>query len=489
MIWDPPAFDDVMRLLSARTGLAVTPSRRAGLEAGVRRAMRRLGADDLRQYRDQITSDERALHDLIAELTVGETYFFREPAHFQLIRRRMLPEIEARWGRGHVLRAWSAGCSSGEEAYSLAITLVEEGFAGRAYLLATDISEPASARARRGVYSEWSLRGAGAAAALPYLRKHDDHWIINDEIRQLVTFKYHNLAQDDYPALVMGIWGMDLILCRNVLIYFDPELVRVVAQRLFAALADGGWLITASTDPPLAGAVPFEKVVTGEGVFYRRGSAQPLSPWERVPEGRVRAAAPPVAAASSSGVTAAAPQPLSPWERVPEGRVRAAAPPDPVASEGPSDGRVRAAAPPSAVTSSADAAAGHVRELANRDVAEAERVCAAATARHPLSAELHYLRSVLLLNLGRERESAREARRALFLDRSLAIVQFTLALTLRRLGDRVGARRGYRNARDLCARRPGDEVVPLSDGITADRLAQAAEIEIGLLDAMPGGAR
>jgi chemotaxis protein methyltransferase CheR len=122
-------------------------------------------------------------------------------------------------------------------------------------------------------------------------------------------------------------------------------------------------------------------------------------------------------------------------------------------------------------------------------VAEAERVCTEATARYPLSAELHYLRSVLLLNLGRERESAGAARRALFLDRSLAIAQFTLGLTLRRLGDRVGARRGYRNARDLCAARPADEVVPLSDGITSDRLAHAAEIEIGLIDAAPGGPR
>jgi chemotaxis protein methyltransferase CheR len=429
--------------------------------------MRRQGADDLGQYRDRVANDERALHDLIAELTVGETYFFREPAQFQLIRHLVLPDIRARWGSGHVLRAWSAGCSTGEEAYSLAITFFEEGFAGRAYLLATDISEPASARARRGVYSDWSLRGAGAAAALPYLRKQSGHWIINEEIRQIVTFEYHNLAQDGYPALAAGIWGMDLILCRNVLIYFNPELVQVVARRLFAALADGGWLITASTDPPLAGSVPFEKVVTGEGVLYRRGCGQ------------------------STDSTAAghdlARLPLSPRERVPEGRVRASAPPSANAS---AEGPVRASAPPSAEASEdAATAARHVRELANQDVAEAERVCAEATARYPLSTELHYLRSVLLLHLGQERESARAARRALFLDRSLAMAQFTLGLTLRRLGDPEGARRGYRNARDLCARRPPDEVVPLSDGITSDRLAHAAEIELGLIDATPGAVR
>jgi len=467
MNWDQPAFDDLMRLLGARIGLVVTPGRRPGMEAGVRRAMRRLGAGDLAQYRDRIATDERALHGLIAELTVGETYFFREPAQFQWIRRTVLPEIQARRGAGHVLRAWSAGCSSGEEAYSLAITLIEEGFAGRAYLLATDVSEPASAKARRGVYSDWSLRGAGAAVALPYLRKSGDHWVIDDEIRRLVTFEYHNLAQDDYPALATGIWGMDLILCRNVLIYFNPETVRAVARRLFASLAAGGWLITASTDPPLADAVPFEKVMTDEGVLYRRGwptdSAAVGCTGVPVDAGSARDRA-------SAPTSAPAPVPPLPTAPAPEA---APIPPEGEGSPVPQE----------------TAAARHVRALANQDVAEAERVCNEATAHHPLSAELHYLRSVLLLNLGRMPESVLAARRALFLDRSLAIAQFTLGLTLRRLGDPAGARRGYRNARDLCAARPAGEVVPLSDGITADRLAHAAEIEIGLIDAMPEGLR
>jgi chemotaxis protein methyltransferase CheR len=131
-----------------------------------------------------------------------------------------------------------------------------------------------------------------------------------------------------------------------------------------------------------------------------------------------------------------------------------------------------------------------VRALANRDPDEAERACGAEAARHPLSGELHYLRAVLLLGLGREAEAAVAARRAIYLDRSLAIAHFTLGSILQRRGDRAGARRAYRNARDLCAARPADEVVPLTDGEPAGRLAAAAQAQMARLDHhRPGGLR
>jgi chemotaxis protein methyltransferase CheR len=119
-----------------------------------------------------------------------------------------------------------------------------------------------------------------------------------------------------------------------------------------------------------------------------------------------------------------------------------------------------------------------IRELANRDVAEAERICAAATQRHPLSSELHYLRAVLLLDLGRDAEALPAVRRALYLDRSLAIAHFTLGSILQRRGDGAGAWRAYRNARDLCRACPAEEIVPLSDGEPAERLAAAAETQM-----------
>ena len=129
----------------------------------------------------------------------------------------------------------------------------------------------------------------------------------------------------------------------------------------------------------------------------------------------------------------------------------------------------------------ADTASGFA--LANQDVAEAERVCAAATQRHPLSSELHYLRAVLLLDLDRDGEAIQAARRAIYLDRSLAIAHLTVASILQNRGDREGAWRAYRNARDLCRTRPAEEIVPLSDGEPAGRLLAAAETQMALIEA------
>ena len=127
----------------------------------------------------------------------------------------------------------------------------------------------------------------------------------------------------------------------------------------------------------------------------------------------------------------------------------------------------------------------HIRALANLETARAERACAEAAARHPLAAELHHLHAVLLLELGRDEEAARAARRVVYLDRTLAVGHFTLGSVLWRRDDRAGARRAYRNARDLCAVRPADEPVPLSDGMPAGRLAEAAAAQLAILDASP----
>jgi chemotaxis protein methyltransferase CheR len=134
----------------------------------------------------------------------------------------------------------------------------------------------------------------------------------------------------------------------------------------------------------------------------------------------------------------------------------------------------------------ADPAAGtvRVRALANVDPGGALRTCAESAARHPLATELHYLHAVLLLERGRDEEAVDAARRALYLDRSLAIVHFLLGSILQRRGDWAGARRAYRNAREICAARPAEELVPLAEGEAAGRLAEAAAAQLAILEAV-----
>jgi len=512
MAWTHPAYAALADLVARHAGLFFSAQRTDTAELGMRRAMTRAGVHDPEAYQLQVAARREALDDLIVELTVGETYFFREPAQFRFIRRDVLPEL--RRSRGETaIRVWSCGCASGEEPYTLAIILEEEGFGERAFLLATDISRAALARARQARFGAWSLRGEGLTSAQAYLHRLGPVHILDERIRRRVRFEQLNLAQDTYPSATNGTWGMDLILCRNVLIYFDRDTVRAVARRLYESLAPGGWLFTASSDPPLAGEAPFETVVTGDGVFYRRGEASGLSRRPEPLTAGVNPAARPQSQSSlpalpipSSDVWSVLNQPLwsLPKEAAapvgqafqpdcqagkPDLREAEKEPVDPVAEarrELAQGNYARACELTRVLAADDQASVIHVRALANSEQAEAEEACAAAVERHPLSVELRYLHAVLLLGLRREDEAIRTLRRVLYLERTLAVAHFTLGTLLEQRGDGAGACRCYRNARDLCARRAADEEVPLSDGERAGVLARAAADRLALLET-PGG--
>ena len=486
-----PSLEVVVRFVARHAGLAVA-NRREGLEFSIRRAMARAGVTDPATYLGVLAGDPDALDDLLGELTIGETYFFREPGQFEFIRRAVLPDFRR---TGKRLRAWSAGCATGEEAYSLAMLFVHEGLGDKFDLLATDLCRAALDRARRGVYRPWSLRGAAAALAQPYLEPVGASFRVVEAVRRAVVFRPLNLALDTYPSADTGTCALDLILCRNVLIYLDAETVRRVAGRLFEALTAGGWLITASSDPPLADLAPFEVVTTPDGFSYRR------RPGAAVPEraGQIEPAAAPVAPAPAPAWPADDPLVA---ETAPASDAGAS-----TAVTGAALTAPRAAGPELLAEARAALAWGeytraleltdgagedpalaavHVRALANLDTQEAEWACAAAVVRHALSAELAYLHALLLLDLGRDAEAAQALRRVLYLDGALAVAQFTLGSVLERLGDTAGARRAYRNAFDLCGGRPPDEPLPLGEGGQAGHLAEAAAARLALLDEPSG---
>ncbi len=483
---NPPASLEVVLRFAARlTGLALA-DRREAAEAGIRRAMARAGAADPARYLERIGRDADALDDLLSELTVGETYFFREPAAFDFLRRTVLPGLR---GRRDIPRAWSAGCATGEEAYSLAILFEQEGLGGRYELLGTDLCRGALERARRGVYRPWSLRGERAAAVRPYLEHVGSLYRVVEGIRSRVTFRALNLARDPYPCT--GGRGLDVILCRNVLIYLDRETVRRVADGLLQALAPGGWLLTASSDPPLAEQAPFEVVTAPEGVFYRRGSIGARA----APAGQLVAETAPAFEANTPGEG-----PFGDGSRHAEPAAPPAeserSPPPPVRSAADEAAQVRAALRRGDYTRAAELTAGfeddpalaalRVRALTGLDLRSAEQACAAAVSRHPLATEMAYLHAALLVDLGRQDEAAEALRRVLYLDASLAVAHFTLGSVLERLGDADGARRAYRNALDLASARPPDEPLPLAEGESAGHLAEAAAAALAPQGALSG---
>ena len=193
------------------------------------------------------------LEILASNLTIGETYFYRENKAFEALEEHILPELlRSSRGKERRLRIWSAGCCTGEEPYSLAISLskvIADLKDWNITILATDINPRFLKKASRATYSEWSFRDAPRWLKERYLtRVKDGHYEIVSHIKKMVTFSHLNLAEDVYPSLLNNTNAMDIIFCRNVLMYFTPEQTKKVIQNLYNSLVDGGWLIVSSIE-------------------------------------------------------------------------------------------------------------------------------------------------------------------------------------------------------------------------------------------------
>ena len=185
---------EILTLVAQRSGMVFAPARCAEAEAGIARAMQRAGGDDLAAYLCLLRRDGIAMDALVDELTVGETHFMRGPDQMDLVRREVLPAAKRCREGGAPARVWSAGCATGEEAYSLAILLEEEGLDDRAFVLGTDLSAAALEKARAGSYSDWSMRGVSGQFRQDYFRHEGGRRILVDRIRNKVRFERLNLV-------------------------------------------------------------------------------------------------------------------------------------------------------------------------------------------------------------------------------------------------------------------------------------------------------
>jgi chemotaxis methyl-accepting protein methylase len=217
----------------------------------LQRGLLRIGAGDpyvaTRLYVDLADSPigQPAWQRVISELTVGETYFFRHPEDFAVLRRHVVPAL---LGAGHTqLRAWSAGCATGEEAYSLAICLCSVAPATSVEVLGTDLNQACLTVAEKGFYGARSLRDALPSweSALPHAE--GGQRLVPSDIRSRVRFAVHNLAEP-HPPVALGPAGCHVIFCRNVLIYFGQNGAAQVLAKLAQSLAPGGYLFVSPLD-------------------------------------------------------------------------------------------------------------------------------------------------------------------------------------------------------------------------------------------------
>jgi chemotaxis protein methyltransferase CheR len=472
---DDNAPDRLLTLLSDRMGLELIGTRRESALAAIRSAMAESDIVSLDEYYARITSEEKDLDRLIDAVSIGETYFFREPAQFEFLREQIISDARRARGFDTPINIWSAGCASGEEAYSIAILLEETGVSTSSRILGTDISKAAISQARLANYRAWSLRTADSTFLDRYFALDGLHYKLCDRIRKRATFEHHNLSAPGLPPSVLG-GDMDVIFLRNVLIYFGREMSKSLVARLSSALRPGGWLITASCDPPVQGVPELEAISSDGCVFYRRRSTATgfvpsprTSPLDEEPKRIVPAKAPAKTSATSAKADSA--QETETFDR--QAAHLALRTGDYVEVLRLTD-RCRNESEASALA--ARATANLAGSLA------AYRECERACRNHPLSADLHYLRGVFLFDLGRCTDAADAFRRVVYLDPSSALAHFSLGTLLEKLGDTSRALRAFQNAQALCSQMDPDQVVPLTDDETAANLATAVLGRIDRLD-------
>ncbi|MHB0970456.1 MAG: CheR family methyltransferase [Thermoanaerobaculia bacterium] len=264
--------------MAASLGLHFPEERWADLERGVVSAAHELGhpdAETCARWLLSTTLTRSHTEVLASHLTIGETYFFREKETLEVFEQQIVPELlRSRHDGERRLRIWSAGCCTGEEPYSIAMLLdglIPDASAWNVTILATDINPQFLRKAAGGVYGEWSFRGTPAWMRERYFKQRKDgRFELDAKIRSRVRFFHLNLAGDVYPSLLNNTNAMDVIFCRNVLMYFTAERAKEVSGNLYRSLVEGGWLAVSPTETSNILFSSFSAVQFPGVVLYRK---------------------------------------------------------------------------------------------------------------------------------------------------------------------------------------------------------------------------
>lgn len=265
-------LSEIRGLIEQRSGMLFDQSRERFFSSRVREHLeaRKLvhGTDLLRL----IKSSNVEYDALLQRLLTQETSFFRYPAIFEVLEKKVLPELHMKkfWESPRSLRIWSAGCSTGEEPYSIAMTVadaLEFADAWNIHILATDVSRQALDHAEHGIYGEREVDALNLRQREQYFSRTNGHYVVKPRIRNMVTFAPMNLAQVVY----MG--KFDCIFCMNVLIYFSQELQAQLIQRFYEYLEPGGYLFLGHADSVAKADVPFETHIYQDSLLYQRPGA------------------------------------------------------------------------------------------------------------------------------------------------------------------------------------------------------------------------
>lgn len=481
----------ISELISVQMGLHFPEARWSDLERGICSAATEFEFEDTDSFIRWLTSTRLAknhIETLASHLTVGETYFFREREGFDLLEERIIPALTRLREKGERrIRIWSAGCSTGEEPYSIAILasrVISDLKDWNITILATDINPRFLRRATEGVYTEWSFRGTPQWIKDMYFRrKKEGHYEIIPQIREMVEFKYLNLAEDAYPSLTNNTNAMDIIICRNVLMYFSPDKAKKVVHGFYNSLVDKGWLLAGPTDiirtisPSfVAGKFPNVPIyrkeigrsqeiedISHENIPYipsvtETFYSQPSISTTPVEESTIQSVS-----ISESGIEKADEPDSDQYSEAnlmfEQGRYADAAEILTGLYQRGQDG-------PAVTGLLAKAYANQGR------LEDALKWCEKAISEDVINPGYYYLLATILMEQGRIEDAVKSLKKTLYLDHDFTLAYFMLGNLMRRKGEYKASRKYFHNAADLLSRFRPEEVLPESEGITAGRLSE-----------------
>ncbi|MCA0457585.1 MAG: tetratricopeptide repeat protein [Chloroflexi bacterium] len=429
-----PLIASISALVASRIGLMPTQALHDAIEE--------VGGDDLgtlARTLETSTESSAAWQAILRTLMIGETYFFRQQTQLGWLRHTILPDLLKR--RSGDITIWSAGCATGEEVYSLAMTLHENRSPKQrpnVRLIGSDLNRTSLDVARRGIYRDWSFRHTPAETRDRYFDRHETGAQIRPFIRQMVTFTPNNLIANT------PITNLDVICCCNVLMYLHEQAVRRVEDNFFDALTPGGWLLLGQAENVRAGRERWLTHLYPGGVAYQK----PLLPaaGNRVVYHQLqpRQAAP----------AQAEPLPVSLHEEAIQ-LLRAEQP-----DEAEQTLRQLLATQPNDVR--AHILLGYI--LANRrQTADAHAELDAALGENPLNADAHYLKGMLYLDSDQEAAAQNAFKSALYCQNGHPLTALVLGNLYTYSGDKARARRVWLSAMDILNGAPDQMVSDLND--------------------------
>lgn len=438
-----------------------------------------LGCATYEDYFRILSADEREFGELMNLITINETSFFRFPQQFEVLKEQVLPEILANQKRvPHALRLWSAGCSTGEEPYSIAITvdrfLKQAGRDVAVQILGTDVSQKALRTAQRAEYGQRTMMNVPPDVLAEYFDRVGERYRVKESIRRLVEFGYHNLIKEPYPLSMVGTW--DVIFCRNVTIYFKLESTKRVVSNFYRALVDGGYLFIGHSETLQMISDEFTAVQLGNVFLYKK--------YKKVTEPprtfRFLSSLPKIEAKERPEVGS---------EPRPEGEQEDLARAEALVRERRFDDALSLV--DDVLEGDANNARAHLlkgfiyADAGRYDDAMAE--CQKAIAIDPLLAAARYVSGVIKMQRRDFTGAVSDLRRATYIDHDFALAYFRLASILRSQGDSRGARTAFKATLAAIRSQPQGEWTEFLGGFAPELVVQTCERGLAELAAVGEG--